>query len=227
MTPVDIFGPGPTLSTFAELDNPIPGVQNPYWDDVREVPTFPALWPDILPEIDCYFRARDLSGNIQTPKVTRQELVSRYAWAIPSPGDIRWLTQQLRARSVDSICEIGAGSGYWAWQLHQAGFTVHAYDKAQWNRHYHPVAYGTPEDVGKHVDSALMLCWPPFGTDMAEQALKLYWGDTLIHVGEQGGMTADTGFFELLDAQWLEVNRSPFHVNYSGIRSRLEIYTRA
>ncbi|MEU6561808.1 hypothetical protein [Nocardia nova] len=52
-------------------------------------------------------------------------LQSAYAYAIPSPETVGWLEQFCVGRS---LIELGAGRGYWAAQLANAGVQVAAYD---------------------------------------------------------------------------------------------------
>jgi hypothetical protein len=98
---------------------------NPYWEIVRHLP------------LDRHSSLYEGSGHaIQVDgyacRIGREYLMSRdqltktYAWAIPTPDDIRWLTTVLEGRSV---VEIGAGTGYWAWQLAQFGVDVLAFDE--------------------------------------------------------------------------------------------------
>lgn len=160
------------------------------------------------------------------------KLATRYAWSIISPGDVAWLVEQLNGRAV---VEVGAGTGYWAWQLEQAGVDVAAYDP-------HPPADDNPyckagtyttvlrddaSAVKHHQDRALLMVWPPYGGEHARHALSVYEGDLLIYAGEGwGGCTADDGFYELLDAEWDEVSVAPQHVTWWGIHCRLAAYRR-
>jgi hypothetical protein len=131
--------------------------------------------------------------------------------------------------------EIGAGSGYWAWQLGQAGVDVTAYDPVppgpdnDFNSHklYHPVTTGDHQAAALHPDRALMLCWPSYGASFAKQALHAYQGDTLIYIGEGvGGCCADHRFFSNVDRDWVRIAKAPHHVTYWGIHCELTIYRR-
>jgi hypothetical protein len=159
-------------------------------------------------------------------------LCARYAWSIPSPGDMVWLARILDGRGV---VEIGAGSGYWAWQMVQVGIDVVAYDphppspenKYATDRLYFPVEIGDEHVAANHPDRALLLCWPSYDSGFAASALKAYRGDTLVFVGEgHGGCTADDEFFELLDEGWDETSISPMHVSYWGIHCSATAYVR-
>jgi hypothetical protein len=202
------------------------GVFNPYWSIVRWLPTGPFEILDDEATVD----GTGYTGGTLLP-VHRHRLTFTYSFAIPSPGDIAFLAQRLDRRPV---IELGAGTGYWAWQLTQAGVDVLAYDSHQWvnddrfvRHQYHAVHQGSVEKIPEHPDRVLMLCWPDYNTAFAAQALAAYTGDTLIYIGEgPGGCTADDEFDRALDAQWDEVAQSSNHVNFSGIHSHVGVYHR-
>jgi hypothetical protein len=143
----------------------------------------------------------------------RDRLVYKYSWAIPTA---RVITKVAR---LGPIVEIGAGAGYWARLIREAGGDIVAYDTYPPNQRnngycdsskttYHPVLQGGPEKALEHPDRALMLCWPPYQNNMASTSLKNYAGDTLIYIGEpEGGCTADRKFFEELKRSWRQVGR--------------------
>lgn len=173
----------------------------------------------------------------------RQELVRQYSWAIPSHEAIKWIVDRTK-----SIVEIGAGRGYWASLLHQAGAEVFAYDTAVsksrmgkngWHNPrsrfapdylsspesesgtlFYPVKRGGPIRVTDHPDSTLMLCWPPHSSRMARQCLKFYQGNRLIYIGEWDGCCADSKFFQQLEAEWKEVDSCEIP-QWPGIRDRI------
>lgn len=136
----------------------------------------------------------------------RVSLVPIYGFAVPNAQAIDRLV------SLSPIVEIGAGTGYWAAMVTDAGGTVVAYDlyppctsenpyalQAQW----HPVLEGGADWIPEHPHSTLFLCWPPEANDMAADALWEYAGDTFVYVGEpRGERTATPAFFDLLDRDW-------------------------
>jgi hypothetical protein len=141
-----------------------------------------------------------------------------YAYAIPSPETIDWVSGFCGGRPV---VEVGAGRGYWASQLSRAGVTVEAYeleppDKVENVSFPHTVGVA---DVWHSVscldglqldgesDHVLFLCWPPgWGNSMASDALAAFeraGGERLIYIGEpKGGKTGDDAFFDGLTAHW-------------------------
>lgn len=205
-------------------DQQVPeGVSNPYWEIVRALPSVELGWG--------FDGVTPYGYNIGL-SVGRHSLVTTYSWAIPTPGDIAWIGGILAGRGV---VEVGAGSGYWAWQLAQAGVDVVAYEPQEITKNtfveideaYYPLLQGDASAASKHPDRALLLCWPSYNDPWASHALAAYTGDLLLYVGEMdGGCCADDTFFELLDAEWSEVDRSLRHVTWDGIHCRLIAYTR-
>lgn len=204
-----------------------PAGENPYWDIVRLMPLDSlfsgGLWGRevAVDGYKCHVDGRHV--------VVRNQLTLTYAWAIPTPADIAWIASLVRGRG---IVEIGAGTGYWAWQLSQALVHVVAFDRkpgGNWycgTTQYHPVHHGGPEQAAKFPNRALMLCWPPFEDPMAADALRAYAGDTLIFIGEHGGCTGDEEFFKLLAADWVHIGDSPRHVTFTGVHCHVEAYRR-
>lgn len=147
-------------------------------------------------------------------------LQATYAYAIPSPDTIEWISQFCGGRPV---VELGAGRGYWAAQLTRAGLVVDAYDSEPPNRAENAsfLRASGQMDVWYRVgdldefaarasagsDEVLFLCWPPgWGNTMASEALAEFeqaGGRRLIFIGEpKGGKTGDDAFFDALSATW-------------------------
>ena len=217
-----------------EFDQQIPeGTQNPYWEIIRQLPLdgMPLPWHR-RPEPMLHWMGGDYGGGGEYKNFAdRFDMCGTYSWAICSPGDIAWMKDVLEGRGV---VEPGAGTGYWAWQMQQAGIDTVAYDlnepgpgngyaRRQW-------ATVLPDDATApkhHPDRALFLCWPSYAEPWAAQSLACYRGDLLIYCGEgDGGCTADDAFFELRDAEWEETGDSPKHVSYWGIHDYLTAYRR-
>jgi len=113
-----------------------------------------------------------------------------FSWAIPTARSM-----ELIATFTDRVVEIGAGSGYWAWMMSQAGISVRAFDACPPEALWHPVRVGDERSIEKHRSRTLFLCWPPSGMPMASNALDLYRGRHLIFVGEWGHGCADSKYF--------------------------------
>lgn len=196
----------------------IPGVtENPYWDIVRLMRVEKDPWMDPWP-IDWY----------RGDGPTRRSLVNTFAWSIPSPADVLWMRDILDGRGV---VEIGAGSGYWAWQLRQLGTEVVAVDNGdwstEWKKRWSPVGDGNTRVAREHPEKALMLIWPPYGSPMAATALDSYAGDLVFYAGEDyEGCTGDNAFHEALAAGWEHIAEAPHHPTFDGIHCRLNAYRR-
>jgi hypothetical protein len=188
---------------------------NPYWEIVRWLPA-----PDGRPD-----------GITRGLPVGHHLLTRRYAWAITSPGDIAWLRKTTGDRG---LVEVGAGSGYWAWQAHQAGIDVIAYEPADPavnaytdGTEYFPLKRDDHEAARHHPDRALLLCWPSADEPWAADALRAYAGDLLVYVGQdRGGHCADDGFFDLLDQKWTRIDTSTAHVGWRHTHSAMTAYRR-
>jgi hypothetical protein len=215
-------------------DQAVPdGVRNPLWEIVRLLPAEEDDWFGGPHRSLSMFMTEGLDAAARMAS-SRTSLVKRYAWSVPSPGDMAWMRGLLNGRGV---VEVGAGSGYWAWQLEQAGVDVVAYDPAppgEGDNHHveAPVAYTTvlrddASAVSHHPDRALLLCWPSYDAPWAAAALAAYQGDLLFYAGEGGGgCTADDAFFDFLDKEWDEISESPHHVTWWGIHCHLIAYRR-
>ncbi len=120
-----------------------------------------------------------------------------FAWAVPTEQAIATIR-----RHADRVVEVGAGSGYWAWLMRQTGIDVAAYDVTPpaftWSR----VEVGDTRVVDRDPRRALFLCWPPWQSPMAADALRRHGGDCLIYVGEWLRGNADPSFFASLTASF-------------------------
>jgi hypothetical protein len=196
------------------------GVDNPYWEIVRQLPSVHGTGHGVCPD-----------GFARELPVGHHLLTKRYSWAIPSPGDIAWLGEVLGRRG---LVEVGAGSGYWAWQARQAGIDVVAYEPADAaaNTYTDGTEYSTVLREGHdaarhHPDRALMLCWPTHNDSWATSTLDAYTGDVFVYIGQpQGGVCADDGFFRLLDRTWMPVGSSTRHVSWRHAGSSMTAYHR-
>jgi hypothetical protein len=211
-------------------DQPVPdGTENPYWEVVRQLPLEESVLPwKVRPEpmLYAYTSGRERFRYF----ADRFALCGTFSWSVCSPGDIAWMREILDGRAV---VECGAGSGYWAWQMEQAGIGVAAYeplevaDNGYVRREWTTLLRDDHSASRHHPDRALFLCWPSYDDPWAAQALACYEGDLLIFAGEgQGGCTADDGFFELREAGWDETGMSPAHVSHWGIHCELTAYRR-
>lgn len=232
----------------------VPSVtENPYWDKVKEYPPDNLSWkydrvfsPNGFGDLDL-MRGEKLAEWLKTNG--RDVLVSTYSWAIPDPHTLAFVA----ALSDKGLVEVGAGSGYWAWQLTQLGVDVVAYDHKP--PHLEPNYYHSPnrrqmttdvvepelreavffdvqqleavEAVERHPDRTLFLCWPPYAESMAARTLRAYRGDRVIYIGEGSwGCTGCAEFHALLESEWDEIaTHRP--VQWYGIHDWVTVYERA
>lgn len=207
---------------------------NPYWDIVRALPG---------DGIDWEFE------RVWSPKwglgVDRHELCREFSWAIPDPDSLDFVASYLAGGCV----EIGAGTGYWAWQLAQLGVDIVAYDilppQQSGENYFHSprvarygdllgalrsvffdVRKGSHHAAADHLERALFLCWPPYNDSMAADCLTCYLGNRLVFIGEsEGGCTGGETFFAKLGRDWHEV-ASHRPVQWWGIHDWITVYER-
>jgi hypothetical protein len=217
----------------SEWDQEIPeGTRNPYWEIIRQLPLddIPVPWRR-RPEPMLHWFGYGIDRDEYKFFADRFDMCGTYSWAICSPGDITWMKQVLGGRGV---VEPGAGTGYWAWQMEQAGIDVTAYEPEEQGlgNHFARRTWTTllrdDHSAPKHhPDRALFLSWPSYAEPWAAQSLACYGGDLLIYCGEgEGGCTADDAFFQLRDAEWEEISDSPAHISYWGVHDYLAAYRR-
>lgn len=198
-------------------------ITNPYMDALKSVHKEFGQFQRFPQYKSFSYNRRDFTDH-------RGDLVKEYAWAIPSNEALRKI-----ADFAHRICEIGAGTGYWAYMLKQHGVDIVAYDLAvpgvhdnQWGHQktWFDVKHGDVLSINQHQDRALMLCWPPYSKDMASSVLKLYSGIKVIYIGEgEYGCTANEEFFELLDKQFNEISNVEIP-QWDGLHDCLYLYER-
>lgn len=162
---------------------------NPYLDFFQTLPVECRRNPFLLP------------SPMEWPSLEgdrfKTSVASHFSWAVP--------TQQAIAAIVSvsvGVVEVGAGSGYWAWLMRQAGLPVAAFDikppSFTWTR-----VDASDERAAAYFPSyTLFLCWPPWNTDMAANALRLYQGDHVAYVGEWMGGSGNFAFFSQLTSEF-------------------------
>jgi len=196
---------------------------NPYWDIVA-------------PSVSEHEGRRVVNGgrpNGSTRLAFAQTILqAAYAYAIPSPETVEWVSQFC---SGLPIVEIGAGRGYWAAQLSSVCLAIDAYDveppdkienisfpRTAGQLHvWHAV--GDLDEVvarmNRESDHVLFLCWPPgWGNSMASEALASFekaGGERLVYIGEpKGGKTGDDAFFDALSTRWKLDSVDPQYVSW-------------
>jgi hypothetical protein len=198
---------------------------NPYWDAVSGRVTK----GDMHWEKDALF-----IGGLGRWEFTadRFERASDYAWTITSPETVAFVVEHIGPSAIDPL----AGSGYWAYLLRQVGVNVLASDinpagaANQWHKGsaWLPMlqmdAVGSVARAAK--DRTLLLSWPPYGSSVGADVLKIYQGSRVIYIGEgEGGCCGDDEMFQLLDDHWTEVvDHRP--VQWFGMHDWVTVYDR-
>jgi hypothetical protein len=161
-----------------------------------------------------------LSGGlagIRNNQELRRRVLERFGYAVLTRDAVERLV------AYSPFIEVGAGTGYWSYELQKAGCVSIATDRytpettEQSDLHYcferRPcfvdVAAMRAEDaVEQHAEKTLLMVWPELDRDWGSSALKKYAGSTLIYVGERrGGRTGDDLLHEEIARNWREVER--------------------
>jgi hypothetical protein len=157
-----------------------------------------------------------------------KELRRKYAYAVLTNEEIETIVSY-----APKIVSLGAGTGYVEWLLSQAGAEVVAFDKEPYKNAYcdgdtyFPVSPIHMLDMNEFTNHSLLLCWPPYDTDMASIALSGYKGNMLVYIGEGVGMaTGDDEFHQMLEDDWSLIFHKDQDLNYMGIYSQIFVYRR-
>jgi hypothetical protein len=163
--------------------------------------------------------------------LARDQAAQDMSFGILTDQAIEWL------RPYSPILEVGSGSGYWAFELQQAGLEVVATDPFpvdkgstnayRFNRSWTPVKQlGAVQAVRAYPNHTLLMVWPCYDRDWAYQALLAYSGPTLLYCGEGcGGCCADDKFWDEIGMGWdgAQTHTIP---QWAHIHDRLTIYRR-
>ena len=148
------------------------------------------------------------SGAPQSASQARADAVRHYAFATPTDEALQAIKQAAPA----GVVELGAGTGYWARLLHEAGVNVVAFDlhppPSLQNEFFpavepwFPVLRGDERAVATHPLRLLLLVWPTQDEIWPATALRLFHsagGSKVAVVGEgPGGRMGDHTFHALL-----------------------------
>jgi hypothetical protein len=165
---------------------------------------------------------------------TREKFINRYGFAVLYRAAIEAM------RPYAPLLEIGAGSGYWTYELRKYGVDCIATDtmdgqygffeengevtSRRWTHHYtHIEILNSVEAVRKYPNRNILTVWPDYGAPWAADALDIFTGQVVIYMGEgHGNATADDRFHELLDERFGDQGAIPMpHFEYSYDRQLL------
>ena len=160
------------------------------------------------------------------PERHRQQYIEKFGYAIINYASIEFI------RPYQPIVEVGAGSGYWAFELREKGVDVVATDP-----HLSHPFWDNPAQkwvgvelldalpaIEKYPDRNLLICWPNVDEEWATEALQCFQAEFVIYVGEgPGGATGSDRMFQLL-ADWYEEVHSLQIPTFCGGEDRLVVY---
>ncbi len=136
--------------------------------------------------------------------------------------------------------EVGAGTGYWSYEIERAGGSSFATDRHtyqttgerdliytfQQRSSYVPVTAAYAEDiVQEYPDRTLLLVWPEWRR-WPYDALTKYTGAKLVYVGEgMDGRTADDQFHQEIANSWREIEQIKIP-QFPSYKDRVFVYER-
>lgn len=171
----------------------------------------------------------------------RDILIKKYSFPILTE-DAVW-----KLSKYQPILEIGAGTGYWAYEFKKRGVNYYATDVLPLKQNlyfvddnskefYNTDKYKKPwtniellsanKAIDKYPSCTLLSSWPSYNENWANEALLKYKGKYFIYEGEsEGGCTGNDAFFETLDKYWkgIEIIDIP---QWDTIHDYLTVYER-
>lgn len=181
--------------------------------------------PDRLPKVISCIEPPPASLD----REIRKEWVATHANIIPTNEAIQFLT------AYSPFVEVGAGTGYWAYLIAQAGGDIIAYDKYPWTHTWCTVIQDSTTVAAKHPDRTLFLCYPPPEEFVAYRMLAAHLnagGECLAYAGDgENGNDADIHFWRLLNgfgkhsAAMHQTQTVPVE-HWEGTKAELRIYKR-
>ncbi len=167
--------------------------------------------------------------SLMSEFVARDKFITQYGFAILWTGAIEAM------RPHAPLLEIGAGSGYWTYELQKHGIDCIATDTMEgkygfferegedlslrrWKKQYVEIEkLNSVEAVRKYPNRNILSVWPDYKKSWAADALDIFTGQVVIYMGEgYGNATADDRFHELLDLRFGDQDRIPMpHFEHS------------
>jgi hypothetical protein len=143
----------------------------------------------------------------------REAFIQKYGFAILTTAAVELI------RPYAPLLELGAGSGYWAYELKRAGIDVVATDprtngfgwfdeggtqkKGRWKSEFTQIEKLNGLDaIRKYPNRNLLIVWPSYGDSWAADALEIFTGHVVVYAGEWGDACAESRFFDLLDQRF-------------------------
>lgn len=181
----------------------------------------------------------------------RDEAVKEFAWAIPNVDALMCIHDVMARRRVHKLLELGAGSGYWAYELSRLCGKLNMVDIVcydlphvdedvaatyrtdyyRFTRQWFPVRrpkspLAAQSRLLAAQNAALMLVWPNYDTPFADHSLRDFAGSTFVYVGEGPyGCTGDEKFHARLEREWQRIETVDIP-QFSGIHDYLSVFAR-
>ena len=159
----------------------------------------------------------------------RQIIIKTHSFSIPTEESLD------KIKLYHPLLEVGAGTGYWAYEMRKKTIDVIATDispeplsnQYKFSKTWTPVeALSAIDAVRKYPDRTLFVSWPTLGESWITEALKEYKGEYFVFAGEgDGGCTADDAFFDLLEKEWV-VKEYISLLCWPGIHDSMSIFQR-
>lgn len=207
-------------------------LRNPYLATVKRLKPYDFHYGGFGPSLSTLLRdgAPHAIGPLAAafhgkPFAAREHFVRKYSWAIPDEHAVRAIAK------LSPIVEVGAGTGYWAWLLRQAGADVVATDlvlaKQVSRRRWTDIEPATGEmAAAAYPHRTLMLCWPTYQATWSYEALVAYQGRRVVYVGEgDGGCTGCEKFHGELEQGWRQIGSIPLP-QWEGIHDYVRVFKR-
>lgn len=166
--------------------------------------------------------------NITHEFEVRESFIEKFGFSVLTDAAIKLIA------GYQPIVEVGAGSGYWAYELQKHGVIVHPTDPCtgryrdvneHWEKWIQVENLTGVEAVRKYPQCTLMTVWPDLSSWAAE-TLAAFKAQHVIYVGEgNGGCTGDEAFHTSLSDGFQHVETLPLPV-FFGIHDRLEVWKR-
>lgn len=134
----------------------------------------------------------------------RGELTQKFAWAVPNEECVRYLANESKN---EPIIEIGAGNGYWSYNIQKVGGEIIPIDIKDYDDSWTDVIIGSHRSLDSSKINKIMLCWPPAKSPMALKTVKSLKPQDVYFVGvKNSSITGDTEFHEYLSSNFEAVN---------------------
>ena len=129
----------------------------------------------------------------------RQAFIRRFGFAIPDTAGLGIIERH------QPLLKVGAGLGYWAYELQSNRVDIIATDRdtqARWpgKTPWTPVEKLPALDaIHRYPERNVLICWPDNNDPWASEALRTFKADTIIYVGEEpDGCTGTHEMFHLM-----------------------------